>query len=244
MARKAPGTAFDDDNYQQTMLKLAAGFFGSQNFGDGLANAAGTIAQTNDALKRSSQPQLGGPDDAFEVYTDPQTGERSYKPVEAFQGYLQGKRTKPKDVADMNGRVMDAILQLKPEEQEAAYTHVLSNPDIYGVDPETLPKAWNPTYGRILGNMGMTVSQALTRRQAATNAQNTDRHREAAGVDRGRQLDLAEERAATQAAQGAERLRLAREALDLRTRGGTGKASKGHVAGMSNADLLSLIGAN
>src|SRR3546814_16530032 len=60
-------------------------------------------------LRQEGRPVLGGPDDAFEIYTDPQTGERSYKPVKEFVEYNENKRTKQKDVADINGRIMYAI---------------------------------------------------------------------------------------------------------------------------------------
>src|SRR3546814_11493534 len=76
------------------------------NFGDGLGAAARNLYGLQQDLRQEGRPVLGGPDDAFEIYTDPQTGERSYKPVKEFVEYNENKRTKQKDVADINGRVM------------------------------------------------------------------------------------------------------------------------------------------
>lgn len=244
---KKKASAFDDDNYQQTMLALAAGFFGSQNFGDGLGNAATAIYNQNERLRQQALPQLGGPDDAFEVYTDPQTGERTYKPVQQFVDYQQGKRVKPKDVADMNGRAMYAISQMgSPEEQAAAFAEIRANPELYGVDVDTLPTSWNPTYGNIVGNMGMTVSQAMTRKQAAENEDNREGHRNAADQDRAARTGIYRDRAQAATSQGAERISIAREALAKRgaggggRSGGGGKKGKAPISTMSTSELLSI----
>lgn len=109
---KRKASAFDDDHYQQTMLAIAAGFFGSNNFGDGLANAAKSIYNQNDMIRQEGRPTLGGPDDAFEIYTDPQTGEHVFKPIQAAIDYQRHKVQKPAQRADMVGRVHYAISQL------------------------------------------------------------------------------------------------------------------------------------
>src|SRR3546814_15971126 len=96
-------------------------------------------------LRQEGRPVLGGPDDAFEIYTDPQTGERSYKPVKEFVEYNENKRTKQKDVADINGRVMYAISQLPEADRPAAYQDVLQNPHFYGVDPDAMPREYSQT---------------------------------------------------------------------------------------------------
>src|SRR3546814_9311660 len=86
------------------LLAIAAGMGQGLNFGDGLGAAARNLYGLQQDLRQEGRPVLGGPDDAFEIYTDPQTGERSYKPVKEFVEYNENKRTKQKDVADINGR--------------------------------------------------------------------------------------------------------------------------------------------
>ncbi len=241
-ARKKAG-AFDDDNYQQTMLALAAGFFGANNFGEGLGNAAKAIYGQNDAIRKEGRPQLGGPDNSFEVYTDPQTGEHTFKPIQAAVDYQNRKRVKQKDVADIHGRIMTAISQLPAEEQQAAYADVLANPDYYGADPEALPQTWSPTYGRVLGDMGMTVSQALTRKQAAEAEGNREKHRTVADEQREKRLGIYSERSEALTNQGEARIGIAREALSRRGSGGGGKGGrkgKTPISSMSDADLLSI----
>lgn len=245
-APKKRPTAFDADNYQQTMLALAAGFFGSQNFGEGLGNAAQAIYGQNERLRKRGTTELGGPDDSFEIYTDPQTGERTYTPVQSFVDYNEKKRVKPKDIADMNGRAMYAISQMeKPEDQAAAFAEIRANPQFYGVDLETLPSTWNPIYGSVVGNMGMTVSQAMTRNQAGTNEDNREKHRNAADDDRTKRTDIIRDRAGTAASQGAQRLGIAREALGIRKAGGgAGGSKRTPINQQSNADLLSFVRGN
>jgi len=250
---KAPpvkkASAFDNDHYRQTMLALAAGFFGSQNFGDGLANAARTIYNQNESIRDEGRPVLGGPDDAFEIYTDPQTGERTYKPVKEFTDYNTAKRTKQKDVADINGRVMYAIQQLPEADRAAAYQDVLTNPDFYGVDPEAMPREYSRTYGSLTSNMGMTVSQALTRAQAAASETNRESHRDAADADRARRTEIYGNRASAATAQGDARIGLAREALDYRKAGGGsgkgggggGRGKKPRASEMDDTTLLNII---
>ncbi|WP_294390187.1 hypothetical protein [uncultured Sphingomonas sp.] len=201
--------AFDDEHYQQTMMALAAAFFGSNGLGEGLSNAAKTIYSQNDGLRKAERPQLGGPDDAFEVYTDPETGEHTYKPIQAAVDYLQDKRTKAKDVLDANGRVMFSINKLPPAQREAAFQEVRSNPDVYGVHAPSLPEHWSDTYGTIAGTSGMTVSQAMSHDQAATNEVNRDRHRDLADADRTVRTSITAGRASAATRQADERIALA-----------------------------------
>jgi len=220
------------------MLKLASGFFGSQNFGDGLAHAAGTIAQTNDGLRKAEQPVLGGPDDAFEIYTDPRTGERSYREIKQFSDYRKQKDTDPAEAADMTGRVMYAISQLPEDQRAATYDAVLSDPGKYGIsDSSVLPATYDPSAIALRTNMGMSVSQARARDQAALNGDRADQSRQEA-------LAITRARAAASTAQGAQRLNLAREALDRRGTTGSGKGTQQQLGDMSTADLLNFIGAN
>jgi hypothetical protein len=158
--------------------------------------------------------EFGGPDNSFEIITDPTTGERTYRPVEAFQGYLKDKATKPKDTADMNGRVMFALQQLPADQRATAYAGVLANPGRYGVDPETMPPEYDPNYVAMSAGIGMTVSQAIARRQAEEKAAADREARAKAQADREARTRIIGDRAAASTRQAEERLSLSR------TRGG------------------------
>lgn len=228
------GSAFDSGHYQQTMLGLAAGFFGAGSLGEGLSNAAKTIAGQNASIAAAGRPQLGGPDNVFDVYTNPD-GTHRFAPIQPGVDYLQGKRENPKDVADIHGRVMYAIGQLPAAKRQAAFADVKTHPDIYGVDPKRLPATWDDTYGGILGSMGMTVAQATSAHQAATNEDHRD-------GDRKIRTGIAAKRAEDAARLGGDRVALTRDALDLRkSKGPGGKMAKPAISSMSTSDLLNLI---
>src|SRR3546814_12719802 len=89
---------------------------------------------------------------------------------------------------------MYAISQLPEADRPAAYQDVLQNPHFYGVDPDAMPREYSPTYGSLTSNMGMTVSQALNRAQAAANAANDEDHRALVDEDRRRRTGIYEAR--------------------------------------------------
>lgn len=240
---KKKATIWDDQHRKDTMLAISAGILSGNNIAEGLGGVSRNLLAQRQALRTEGRSQLGGPDDAFEITTDPQTGERTYKPVQQFVDYQTAKRTKAKDVADINGRVMYAISQLPAAEQAAAFAEVRQNPDFYGVDTSTIPQQWSPAYGNIVGNMGMTVSQAMTRSQAAGNEANREVHRNAADQDRVERTGIYRDRAAATTSQGAQRIGIAREALDKRVAGKAstgGKKGKPAISSMSTSDLLSI----
>lgn len=236
---KRPG-AFDADHRQDTFLAMAAALLGNQDFGPGAAGALSAILGQNANARKVDKPQLGGPDNAFEVYTDPNTGEHTFKPIKAVQDYQAGKRVKDKDVADMNGRVMYNIGQLSPEEQEHAFQDVRANPELYGIDLDRFPTSWDPRQAKVMANGGMTVSQALTRAQAVTNAENTEGHKTKADQDRAERTAIAKDRAGALTRQGDARIGQGAQRI---AKMGAGKGSSaGHISGMSNADLLKSLG--
>lgn len=168
--------AFDDDHYRQTMLAMAAGFFGSQNFGDGLGKAAEAIYNGNADAHKANKPTIGGPDDAFEVYTDPKTGEHSYKPIKSAVDYLHEKQNKVtwKDRADLNGRYAMGLAALDPEKRAIAIQTMSEHPDQFpGFDPAMLGSLPEPALGVVAG-AGQTVAQA----QAGERATQAETHRE------------------------------------------------------------------
>src|SRR3546814_19443089 len=101
---------------------------------------------------------------------------------------------------------MSATSQLPEADRPAAYQDFLQNPHFYGVDPDAMPREYSPTYGSLTSNMGMTVSQALTRAQAAANSANAEEHRDIVDEDRRRRTGIYEARTAAATAQGQARI--------------------------------------
>src|SRR3546814_1207351 len=100
---------------------------------------------------------------------------------------------------------MYAISQLPEADRPAAYQDVLQNPHFYGVDPDAMPREYSPTYGSLTSNMGMTVSQAPTRAQAAANSANAEENRDIVGEERRSRTGISEARMVAGTAQGATR---------------------------------------
>lgn len=226
---------FDDDHRRQTLLALGSGILGGRDLQSGLAGATQNLLGLNQQLRAERRPQreFGGPDDAFEIVTDPRTGARTVNEVPAFQSYLKAKRLKAKDVADINGRAMYAVEQLPAEQRSAAYQQMLANPERYGVDPETMPSSYDPTYGSMAASMGMTVAQGQTRAQAASNASdmrdnraNIQRDRETrTGIYRDRS-EATTQQGAARVAQGASRLAITQANAGRKGSGG-GRSKSG-----------------
>lgn len=185
-----------------------------------MANASKNLIGLQDRLDAQGRKlqEFGGPDNAFEITTDPKTGQRSVKNVPVFQDYLDRKRVKAKDTADLNGRAMFALSKLPESARPAAYATMRANPAQYGIDPETMPAEYDPQYVTVAGQMGMTVAQGQTRDQSAIDADRLN-------VDRERRAEMAEMRAEiarnraeamtrqgdARLAQGAERIGIARQ---------------------------------
>jgi hypothetical protein len=234
----ARGGLWDPGNRHRTLLALGTGLLSGRNLSEGAALAGQNMLGLEGQLAATQRKtrEFGGPDNSFEIITDPETGERTYRPVEEFQGYLREKATKPKDVADMNGRVMFAIQQLPEEQRATAYAGVLANPERYGVDAETMPPTYDPTYASVTSGMGMTVSQALTRQQAASNAKDMKDYRADVHADRQERTGIYRARAAATTAQGEQRLAISRSK-------GSGKAPSkgGRKVAPANDDLSYLL---
>lgn len=231
---------FDKEHRRQTLLTLGASLASGQTFGEGLSTALGNLAglQGNLSAEQRKQHQLGGPDDSFEITTDPVTGERSYAPVPAFQSYLRDKARllKPRDSADLNGRAMAAIEQLDEAKRPAAYAAMLQHPEYYGIAPENMPPSYDPQYAANTAHMGMTVAQAQARATASANAESLRAARETAAADRGVRTDAFVQRSRALTNQGQQRIGIsAAKAKSSGARGGKAKTSP------HNSDLSYLL---
>ena len=161
---------WDDQHRKDTLLAISAGILQGDNFAEGMGSVAKNLLAQRQALRSEGKPTLGGPDDAFEITTDPVTGKHTFTPIPAALDYQRSKTVKPAQRADMVGRVHYAISQLPEEQRAAAWADVQANPEAYSLTDEDVATEYDPQRSAILANTGMTVSQALTRSQASENA--------------------------------------------------------------------------
>ncbi|MET3712623.1 hypothetical protein ABIC65_003341 [Sphingomonas trueperi] len=230
---------WDPGNRHKTLIALGTGLLSGNSFGDGIGragmNALGLEEQLKaERLARRPQREYGGPDGAFEITTDPVTGERTVQPVKQFADYATAKRTKAKDTADINGRAMAALLQEPEANRPAVYAAMLQHPDYYGIDPEHMPATYDPQYVANTAHMGMTVAQAQARETANTNAASLKAAREGAAADRAVRTTAYVDRSHALTAQGERRIGIA--AGKAKTGGGGRTKTSPH-----NSDLSYLL---
>lgn len=235
---------WDNDHRRDTLLAISAGILSGDNFAEGMGGVAKNLLAQRQALKAEGRPTLGGPDDAFEIYTDPETGQHVFKPIQAAIDYQRSKTVKPAQRADMVGRVHYAISQLPEDQRAAAWADIQANPEAYNLTDEDVATEYDPQRSAILANTGMTVSQALTRSQASENADEAEAARQAALNLRRQALGIAERRANASISQGQQRISIAQQALNKRGSGKGGKGGKTPISEQSDADLLSIIFGN
>lgn len=197
---------WDPGNRHKTLLAIGTGLLSGRDFFSGVGAAGQNILGLSDRLEVANKkklPEIGGPDNSFEIHTDPETGERTYKPIAAFQDYKRDTREKPKDVADMTGRAMYNLSRLPKEEQAAAYADMVANPKDYGLEPDWIARTeYDPNYVAMRAGMGSNVSQS---RGADTRDRGTD-----ARISQGeRRLGIYGERSEALTRQGDTRVGLA-----------------------------------
>lgn len=167
---------FASSPYMAKGLGAASRAAFSGDWGNLLGGFADATAEYQAANQKATV--LGGPDDAFEITTDPTTGEKTYKPVEAVQSYLKDKRDAEarvrltpkapdlKDVADLVGRAA-SFVQKGGDLAEARAFLVNS-----GVPAASIPAQLSPAYAAF----GATVPQAQAQevREAAQTYREKD----------------------------------------------------------------------
>ncbi len=216
---KRRATPWDKEHISETLLGIGAGFLSSQNFGDGLGNAAQAIGGRMKDIRaeRRRSTKYGGPGDQFQIVTDAD-GNDTITEVPAFRdavardaagklavaqaGIDARKGLTAKDNIDLRSRVVHAIMKLPPEERGAAYQNMLAHPEQSGVDTTGMPSQWTDQYGALISGMGLSVNQSQT--QELGQASLSERKR-SAGVreDQGAQRV---QQGAARVAQGAARL--------------------------------------
>lgn len=230
-APPVPGAhLWDPGNRHKTLIALGTGLLSGNSLADGIGRAGANALGLEEQLKAERRAQLpqrqyGGPDDAFEIVTDPSTGERTVRPVQQFVDYATAKRTKPKDTADLNGRAMAALQQLPEADRPAAYATLLQHPDQYGIDAEHMPAVYDRQYADMTSRMGMTVAQAQAIERKAVEDAARAEARKRADEDRAARTRAMVSRSAALTAQGQQRIGIA--AAKAKT-GGAHKAAGAH----------------
>lgn len=220
---------WDPGNRHKTLLAIGTGLLSGHSFADGVGAAGRNVFALDDQLQASAKKtrEFGGPDNSFEIVTDPATGQRSVRAIPEFQDYLDHKRTKAKDTADINGRAMFSLSQLPEKDRPGAYAAIRANPERYGVDPTTMPETYDPQYVAMASGMGMTVSQGLTRQRADQNADNLQDYRKDIQADRETRTGIYRDRAAATTAQGNARLAQGAQRIAISKAKGSGGGGKG-----------------
>jgi len=187
------------------MLLHSLSFLSNQDFGAGLGAAAGSIGDRMKAIRAENTKSvaLGGPDNSFEVVTDPKTGQRTYRPVEAFQKYATDKYNREhaptrKETLETASSGMAAIMALPPEQRPAAAAALKARMREQGHDVGNLPDAENYSdqAATFVRDMGVpTVAQDRRERDDKRDAA-TAAYREAGLGIRKAQLGISQNREA------------------------------------------------
>lgn len=182
--RPASFKPFDKENRSRSLLAIGTGLLSSNDFFKGVGQAGQNLEGVRDEYRAKHTPttQIGGPDNSFEVTYDPQTGQRSYKPIDEFTQYQADKFSrehapKPEDVIKVRGNTMAAIMKLPEGLRQQAYSDYLADSKRLGFD-FGLPAEFNPDVASSMANQalgvnGLTANELADARlrQSGENAQ-------------------------------------------------------------------------
>lgn len=173
---------FDDEHRRETFLAIAAGMGQGQNFGEGLSAAAQNLLGLQRGLREEGRPEIGGPDDAFEITTDPATGERTYKPIEPYQAYNTERDARaaalkalPRSPTAMEGfdaigRLASVVAKYPDAQQAQAWAQGRASMAAQGI--QGIPETYNPAYREY----GAPVPTMLRADTGAAGAAERGRH--------------------------------------------------------------------
>lgn len=170
---------FDKDNRSKTLLAIGTGLLANpMSFAQGIGAAGenvGKLRDNYDELQKPDKSTIGGPDNAFQIMTDRETGEQTFKPIPAMTDYLGKKAaaakapkapTATENVA-MRGNTMGAILKLDPQLQAQAYSDFVADSTRLGYDLG-LPPQWDPNVATAMANQTITPADTMRDTRAAT----------------------------------------------------------------------------
>jgi hypothetical protein len=171
--------AFDKDNRSKTLLAIGTGLLSHPySFAQGIGAAGenvGRLRDTFDERQRPDNSTIGGPDNAFQISTDRETGEQTFTPIPAMTDYLGRKAAAAKapkaptatENVVMRGNTMGAILKLDPQLQAQAYADFRDDSARLGYD-FGLPPTWDPNVATAMANQTITPADTMRDTRAAT----------------------------------------------------------------------------
>ncbi|MBD8619311.1 hypothetical protein IFT67_10305 [Sphingomonas sp. CFBP 13728] len=170
---------FDKDNRSKTLLAIGTGLLANpMSFAAGIGAAGenvGKLRDTYDDLQRPDKSTIGGPDNAFQITTDRETGEQTFKPIPAMTDYLGKKAAALKapkaptaaETITQRGNLMGAVLKVAPENQAQAYADFRADSERLGYDLG-LPPQWDPQVATAMANQTITPADTMRDERATT----------------------------------------------------------------------------
>lgn len=159
---------FDREHLSDTLFALGTGMMQGSNFGESLANAAGSLREARAGYLAEETPhtEIGGPDNSFEITTDPVTGERSYRQIPEFAKRAEEERRRQqapnvRDRVTLRGQVMSSILRAPVEQRAALYQQFLQDSaSLYG--DLGLPATWDDATAQVMADQAITPEARMT----------------------------------------------------------------------------------
>ncbi len=178
---------FSKENRSDTLMAIGTGLLSHpESFAAGIGAAGENVGALRSKFQKDAKKStaLGGPDNAFQVTTDPETGEQTFKEVPAFKSYLDSKRRAstapgPKDTVAATASLATLVENYPPEQRDNAWKlgKAYLQQQGYSIN---LPDEYNSGAGGVLAGMGLTpAAQASADRDAAEAARrqaNEDRN--------------------------------------------------------------------
>lgn len=190
---------FAKENRSQALLAIGTGLLSNpMSFAAGIGAAGenlGKLRSAYDELQKPDKSTIGGPDNAFQITTDRDTGEQSFKAIPAMTDYLGKKAaaakapkapTAAENVA-ARGRLAGAVLTVDPANRAQAYSDFVADSNRLGYDLG-LPPVLNEDVLRSFteqtidpSERAKTATAATARTTAQSNADRTYNLRVQAG---------------------------------------------------------------
>lgn len=201
--KQAVPSIWDKQHRSDTLLGISAALLGTRNLGDGLAGVANSLLQSRQGLKAGlvKDEQIGGPDNAFRIITDPTTGHKTYEAIPEAQAWIMQKHLAPTDPHGAAASIFGTINRLPADQQQAALDTARAHAGILGTDASLLPATYDKTYGALAEGTGISPENLAKNELAATKAAEAARQNAIKNAQRDRALG-----------QGDARVGLAREA--------------------------------
>lgn len=192
---------FSKENRQDTLLAIGTGLLSRP---DSFAAGIGAAGEKLGALRKKYDDRqkpvhaVGGPDDAFEVVTNPETGEQTFKEIPAFTGYLDRKnRAKgapsAKDTVAATASLADYVGRLPKEQQGSAWQLGKAWLEQQGYTIN-LPDAYSSGGGGVVAGVGVSPTARMNNDRGIAAGKRAQANADRAHVIRERSDERSERR--------------------------------------------------